>query len=132
MKRTAILLLTAFYLLLTSGMFVCVVHCSVEKLAFKPEMQMAGSPSCTKPCCADKQRNCSKKHGSFTIKENVKPGHQLRFTLPLLTLQPAPFSREFRLHQVIPDQTACFENCNAPSGLYSGRSISIKYHSLLI
>jgi hypothetical protein len=131
MKRTAILTLTAFYLLLTSGMFVCAVHCSLAKLAVRPEMQMAGTPSCSKPCCADKQHNCSKKHGSFTIKENVKPGYQIRFNLPLLTLQPVPLAKDFNVRQIAVVRNASWENPNAPP-FDSGKALSIKFHSLLI
>ena len=130
MKRTAIFTLTAFYLLLTSGMFVCAVHCSLAKLVVQPEMQMAGTPSCSKPCCADKQHNCNKKHSNFTIKENVKPGYQLRFHLPLLTVQPAP------LPCYTPNTFAVIYNnsytkSKAPPGLY-GKALSIQFRSLLI
>jgi hypothetical protein len=130
MKRTAILSLTAFYLLLTSGMFVCAVHCSLAKLVVQPEMQMAGIPSCSKPCCADKQRNCNKKHSNFTIKENVKPGYHIRFNLPLLTLQSVP-ATSWRPNIALVAYNASWLNCKAPPGS-SGKVISIQFRSLLI
>jgi hypothetical protein len=130
MKRTAILLLTAFYLLLTSGMFVCAVHCSLAKLVVQPEMQMAGTPSCSKPCCADKQHNCSKKHSNFTIKENVKPGYQMRFHLPLLTMQPLHLPG-YLANVVTPVYDIPYANSKAPPGT-SGKALSIQFRSLLI
>jgi len=130
MKRTAILTLTAFYLLLTSGMFVCAVHCSLATLVVKPEMQMAGTPSCTKPCCADKQHNCNKKHSNFTIKENVKPGYQIRFNLPLLTLQPVT-PPDYQPNTLTFVRQTAYTNSKAPPGT-SGKALSIQFHSLLI
>ncbi len=130
MKRTAILLLGAFYLLLTSGMYPCAVHCSVAKLVAKPQTQMA----CTKPCCkhADntKKDDCSKKHGSFSIKENVKPGYQVRYTLPLLTLQPIHMPG-YQLNTLPFSYTTRYINTKAPPNI-SGRALSIQLRSLLI
>jgi len=130
MKRTAILTLTAFYLLLTSGMFVCAVHCSVETLMTKPSMQMA----CTKPCCkqsgACKKDDCGKKHGTFTIKENVKPGYRVHFTAPLLTLAPLLQTANTPNILTIVYSSSC-ANCKAPPGT-SGKALTIQLHSLLI
>jgi|SRR6185503_8487214 len=130
MKRAAIFVLCAFYLLLTSGMYVCAVHCSVAEIVAKPAMQMA----CSKPCCKqsanNKDHNCGKKHGSFTIKENVKPGYQIRFNLPLLTLQLVPVTG-YRLNAVPVAYNAPYLNSKAPPGA-SGKIIIIQFRSLLI
>jgi hypothetical protein len=78
MKKTAILGITAFYLLLTSGMLVCAAHCTTEKLLVKHGMQMASVNPC-KHCNNCKKSGCSKKHGNFVIKENLKPGYDIHF-----------------------------------------------------
>lgn len=129
MKKAAALCLTAFYLLLTSGMFVCAVHCTTEKLVNKQCMQMAGTPG---KCCADKSKGdgCCKKHANFVIKENVKPGYQIRFSLPLLTFLPVkPIGVTFEPAAFTP--IASMNNGNDPPGK-SGKAISIRFCSLLI
>ena len=128
MKKAAALCLTAFYLLLTSGMFVCAVHCTTEKLVNKQCMQMAGTPG---KCCADKSKGdgCCKKHANFVIKENVKPGYQIRFSLPLLTFLPVkPIGVTF---EPAAFTIASMNNGNDPPGK-SGKAISIRFCSLLI
>ncbi|HZY36957.1 MAG TPA: hypothetical protein VFE53_09930 [Mucilaginibacter sp.] len=130
MKRTAIFTLTAFYLLLTSGTFVCAVHCSLARLEVQPEMQMAGTPSCSKPCCADKQHNCTKKHGNFSIKENIQPGYSIRMHMPLLTLNYSPYALPYT-SQIIQQPSGIISRAGkAPPG--SGKLTAITFRSLLI
>ena len=129
MKKAAALCLTAFYLLLTSGMFVCAVHCTTEKLVNKQCMQMAGTPG---KCCADKSKGdgCCKKHGNFVIKENVKPGYQIRFSLPLLTFEPVQ-PADLIFHPTAFAPISSLNNGNDPPG-ESGKAMSIRFCSLLI
>jgi hypothetical protein len=129
MKRAATLFLTAFYLLLTTGMFVCAMHCTAEKLTPQTAIHMAGVQG---KCCCQKNKAaaCPQQHGSFVIKENVKPGYQIRFSLPLLTLQPAPFAFPGLQSTVIAPVSPLNDN-HSPPGL-SGKSIIIQYRSFLI
>jgi hypothetical protein len=130
MKRAAILILCAFYILLSSGMYVCAVHCSIEKLVAKPSAQMA----CTKPCCKQSascgQQDCAKKHGSFTISENVKPGYQVSFNLLLLTLQPVILPG-YQSNTVLFIHNISLANSKAWPDIY-GRALTIQFRSLLI
>ena len=81
MKNIAILLLTSFYLLITTGIFVCAVHCSAEALTAKSSMKMQHHSCCAKMDHRkeNKGSGCCKKHGAFLVKENLKPGEQSPF-----------------------------------------------------
>jgi hypothetical protein len=129
MKKTAALFLAAFYLLLTTGMFVCAMSCAAEKLTPKSTMPTAGMQG---KCCCQKNKAaaCPQQHGSFVIKENVKPGYQIRFSLPLLTLQPVPFAF-FGLQSTVIAPVSLLNDNHPPPGL-SGKSIIIQYRSFLI
>jgi hypothetical protein len=128
MKKAAAFIITAFYLLLTSGMFVCALHCTTAKLFAKPEMQMAVAPH-SKKCDDCRSNSCCKKHGNFVIKENFKPGYDIHFpqtSISVPQLQLPEFLLNSTARRNITPQTA-----DAPPG-WPGKSIAIKFHSLLI
>lgn len=135
MKKAAILSIAAFYLLLTTGMFVCLIHCAGESI-FQPKMAMQAMNHDDdhhgkhQHNTKDKDCDCCKKHGNYVIKENIKPaavdfqGPQLAIISPLFTYTAT---------------AACFSSASlpelkygkAPPGL-SGKFISIKLRSLQI
>jgi len=130
MKKAAILSMAAFYLLLNTGMFVCIVHCSAETLAAKPAMHMANRGHASKMHCNNsKNCDCCKKHGSYVIKENIKPYFEWRFSpgvgMANNLITPASLlpAREI---SGIP-----WTNINAPPGM-TGKDIFLKIHSLRI
>ena len=130
MKRLAILSITAFYLLLTTGMFVCVVHCAAENLAIKPAMPMAGAMHQDKKHCAEKKDcDCCRKHGSFIIKESIRPATDLQFVQTAILVRHAEIAG-FLLNASF-DQDNLLHESNAPPGR-SGRFILIQNRSLLI
>jgi len=105
MKKAAVLSLTAFYLLLTTGMYVCLMHCSAEYLKAGSVTHMASmdaSSHSQKTCTKDKNCDCCKNHGSYVVKENLKPASDFRFSktelaitkteLPVLSLRAPDFS----------------------------------------
>jgi hypothetical protein len=135
MKRAAILSIAAFYLLLTTGMFVCMVHCTGQSL-FHPKTAMQAmnhdehQGNQHKHNAKDKDCDCCKKHGNYVIKENIKPG-----TVALQSPQMAVVLREFN-YIPLPDQspalnTFTIRHGKAPPGL-SGKAISIQLRSLQI
>jgi len=130
MKKAAIFGITAFYLLLTTGMFVCMVHCAAKNLVTKPGMQMAGSNAHQdNHCKGGKDCDCCKKHGSYVVKENLKPGNNIQFTqTPVLI--PHIQIADFLLNTPVYHNTLRANN-NAPPGK-SGKAISIQFCSLLI
>lgn len=135
MKRAAILSIAAFYLLLTTGMFVCMVHCTGQSL-FHPKMAMQAmnhdehQGKQHQHNVKDKDCDCCKKHGNYVIKENIKPG-----TVALQSPQMAMVLREFN-YIPLPDQSPALNKFvlrhgKAPPGL-SGKAISIQLRSLQI
>jgi len=126
MKKAAVLSLTAFYLLLTTGMFVCAVHCAAESLRTTPAMQMAGMG---KHCMNNTACDCCKKHGNFVIKENLKPGctvecNQNAAVIPQIQIAGFYLNTQF-------DSNTSGKDGNAPPGK-SGKALVIEFRSLLI
>jgi hypothetical protein len=133
-KKTAILSMTAFYLLLTTGMFVCILHCTAEKLFDKPgmQMQMAGSSTQHQPkhCTHGDDCGCCKSHGAYTIKENLKPGHDLQFSQIAFNTLPVTIP-SFLLNHPIYNDNHLWADVKAPPAR-CGKIISIQHCSLLI
>lgn len=139
MKKFAIGSIAAFYLLLTTGMFVCIVHCAADYL-FHPQIVLhddhdddheAQEPhhEKEKDCKEGKDCSCCNKHNNFVVKENVKPG--LDFSAPEIAIL-AYYS--FFVHPVTDYpvvRLSAWHQSNAPPGL-SGKSIIIKLRTLLI
>ncbi|WP_183565196.1 hypothetical protein [Mucilaginibacter sp. SP1R1] len=136
MKRAAVLSIAAFYLLLTTGMFVCMVHCTGESY-FRPKMvmnmqamhheaqQSKKHKTCGKDC------DCCKKHGDYVIKENIKP--------TLVDFQGPKVAVILRQFHYIPVTAQYYAGLNTPILQYgkappgiSGKAISIQFRSLQI
>jgi hypothetical protein len=134
MKKAAILSIAAFYLLLTTGMFVCMVHCAAESF-FQPKMAMhnAGHDDCDtkqhKHGAKDKDCACCNKHGNYTIKENIKPA--LDFQAPQVAVIFHQFNYTSLKAQYPAVNRLVMQYGKAPPGV-SGKSISIQLHSLQI
>jgi hypothetical protein len=128
MKRIAVIGLTAFYLLLTTGMFVCTMHCSAESLMAKTAMQMTGNK--TDHCKSDKGCDCCKKHSSFIIKENLKPDFSVQFGQQPASVAPIQYLINYQAVATITDLHTRISGKAPP--WKSGRSISILFRSLQI
>ena len=124
MKKAVAFSMAAFYLLLTTGMFVCIVHCTAESLTVK-----SGMASSHNHCKKDKDCDCCKKHGSYVIRENIKPGSDFRVLLPASSIcyEQLP---DLIYQQIKQNNISC-TNSHAPPGK-SGKVISIRFHSLQI
>src|ERR1700741_4573839 len=80
MKKAAIFGMAAFYLLLTTGMFVCIVHCAAESMVKRPAMAVEHSHQSKKRCSHGSDCGCCKQHGEYVVKENLKPGFDYQFS----------------------------------------------------
>lgn len=130
-KKTAALSLAAFYLLLTTGMFVCLMHCATESVMAKPGMQMAGmSDHQHKSHCDTGQGcDCCKHHGSFVIKENLKPGFDYQVGQQIVLL-PQFVPGEYISRMEVTDILLQIDDDSPP--WVSGKALSIKLRSLRI
>jgi hypothetical protein len=131
MKKALSIALASFYLLLTTGMFVCLVHCGAEYFwgdKAMPMQQMAMGTQ--KHAKNDDKCGCCKQHGNFVVKENIKPGLSLHFSLPVVAIVPLWAVPSFN-NGLPTNELALFMQGKAPPGL-SGRQISIQHCSLLI
>jgi hypothetical protein len=136
MKKAAILSIAAFYLLLTTGMFVCILHCTTEYF-LQPQLAMHDDDhdgheayghgkhkhGCGEGC------DCCNKHDNYVIKENIKPG--LDFPASQVTIITL-YQTLINIDANSPDiYRIAWHKSNAPPG-FSGKSIIIKYRSILI
>lgn len=127
MKKAAILSITAFYLLLTTGMFVCMIHCTAENIVAKSAMAMSMGHR-GKDCCKN-NHDCGKKHGNYVIKENIKPVTEVQFAQT--ALQAPRFELICFLVTAPFVQTTLLRQTKAPPDK-SGRAIITKNRSFLI
>jgi hypothetical protein len=133
MKKAAILSIATFYLLLTTGMFVCLIHCAGESF-FQPKMAMQGMNPEThhgqqhKHC--GKNCDCCNKHGDYVIKENIKPS-VLDVQISQVAVLPRQFDYIFVAALYPALNVLSLQYGKAPPGL-SGKAISIQLHSLQI
>ena len=132
MKKVSTLCLTAFYLLLTTGMFVCIVHCTIEHLVGKinnnSSNKLANEHDDNK-CKGDKDCDCCKKHDNFVIKENIKPGFSSQIAGNTTLIYP-----KINFDVILPitkTNVISWPDCHAPPEK-SGKSISIELCSLQI
>lgn len=98
MKRFAALSFASFYLLLTTGMYVCAVSCGTIPLMEILASTVSSENHChnekeshcnektEKPCDGDEDCSCCKQHGTFTVKENIKPDSNFQLLeIPVVT-----------------------------------------------
>ncbi|MGY4386441.1 hypothetical protein ACVWYN_003496 [Pedobacter sp. UYP24] len=133
MKKAAVLSIAAFYLILTTGMFVCMLHCAGEyflqpKLAMHDEDHEVREHS-KKKDCGDKDCRCCDKHDNYVIKENIPPVPDFQAPQIAVLIQHYFFLSQFHYYPVI--TRLAWQESHAPPYL-SGKSIVIKFRSLLI
>jgi hypothetical protein len=136
MKKTAVLSIAVFYLLLTTGMFVCIVHCTGEYF-FQPKMVVHDEDHEDHEAhehgkhkhCGDKGCGCCDKHDNYIIKENIPPVPDFQAPQIAVITQHHFFLSKLTDFPVI--TRLAWHESHAPPDL-SGKSIVIKYRSILI
>jgi ABC-type nickel/cobalt efflux system permease component RcnA len=134
MKKAAILSIAAFYLLLTTGMYVCVLHCTAEyfvspKIAMHDNCDKAREGKEHKACKDKDGCDCCKKHGSYVLKENINPAAAFQALQFAVTIHHAIILNIIQEHPAT--VTLAWQESNAPPWK-SGKAISIQFHSLQI
>lgn len=75
MKKIGALSFAAFYLMLTTGLFVCLLHCSLAS-TFTFDAQdvhmNTQKGGISESFILDKDCDCCQHHGEYTVKENIK------------------------------------------------------------
>jgi len=128
MRKIYAFSLMAFYLLLTTGMFVCIVDCAVHHTATDTAKMACSTMHCTK-----KQHgnyDCCKKHGTYLVKENIKPGYDTKIALSKAYIQLALILKPYLKAAVYVNYSFSLTG-KAPPGR-TGKFISIQYHSLQV
>ncbi|HCN85110.1 MAG TPA: hypothetical protein DIT07_16055 [Sphingobacteriaceae bacterium] len=141
MKKIGALSIAAFYLLLTTGMYVCILHCagdyflkSHEKeehsYAAESDNHKSESNDHEEKSCGDNENCvCCNTHGQFAIKENTPPATNIHFTAIALLVNTSEFTDLFISSREITSIT--WPKGNAPPiGLKE--PLYISYRSLLI
>ena len=133
--------MTAFYLLLTTGMYVCFVSCGSNHIkefitSVSPSAkhhQEAADNHChksEKDCKGEKDCDCCKKHGNYSVKENLKPDCDfLHLEIPIIA--ETVFYFDFLNNHTIQTTSITLPKSNAPPPGIS-TPIFIKVRSLLI
>ncbi|SEN08116.1 hypothetical protein SAMN05192574_102394 [Mucilaginibacter gossypiicola] len=118
MRKFGAICLASFYLLLTTGMFVCLVHCSAEYLLGSPAqasvahqdgdqddhdheaMPPAGHDKDPKEgkthdhknsCGEGKNCSCCNQHDNYVIKENTSGAEAFQLNASLVATFPLPY-----------------------------------------
>lgn len=113
MRKFGAISLAAFYLLLTTGMFVCLVHCSAEYFFLGSGQQLSvhdddgdddhatpaghheqhkGKEHDHKKSCGEGSGcSCCNQHGSYTVKENINQSLNHSVTGVLIAFYPLPY-----------------------------------------
>lgn len=84
----------------------------------------------TDHCKSDKPCDCCKKHGSFVIKENIKPDFTIQFGQHPASIAPTQHLINYQAVAIIANVDTQISGKAPP--WKSGRSISILFRSLLI
>ena len=121
----------AYFLLLTTGMFVCIFHCAAEKLIEKVDnnTKINNGDKDDDNCKHNDSCDCCKKHDNFVIKENIKPGFDFLVSDTALLANYISLSDFNRSATIV--NNIDWPECHAPP-CKSGKSISIILHSLQI
>lgn len=94
MKKISALAITAFYLLLTTGAYACLLHCTADYLfANLPAQQQAhqahhdaGKDQDEDDDCKSGNCNCCYHHGIYVVKENFNSDFDLQFSIGQVTM----------------------------------------------
>lgn len=141
LKNAAIMSIAALYLLITSGTFVCIVHCAGDYLFDKNKIahqyqdkshtdkEKRALNEKGKDCDEDKDCSCCNQHRSYAVDENIKVNIDSKVpAVPELVTQSDYQFASF--YKVISFEESWSETHGPPGA--SGKAISIRFRSLLI
>ncbi|CAM4205526.1 MULTISPECIES: hypothetical protein [Pedobacter] len=126
MRKAYAISFAVFYLLLTTGMFVCIVHCAGEYLLEpqasnnhhnKAKSHEEAKPHThkEKPCSKEKDCECCDQHGQYAISENIQNSSSPFFTAFAILTYPTGFKDLFIFRKE--KKSMDWPKGNAPPGL---------------
>ncbi|WP_295800573.1 hypothetical protein [Mucilaginibacter sp.] len=140
MRRLCVFSLTAFYLLLTTGTYSCLLHCTTEfvfsKLGIIVQSHETAEDDAHKgdsdkddEKCGD-DCSCCYHHGTYVVNENFSGSPEFQFSIVhLAILEPAP--AQFAPIPTIIGNSIRWPGATGPPFVFS-QPIYISNHSLLI
>jgi hypothetical protein len=156
MRKFGAISLATFYLLLTTGMFVCLVHCSAEYLFAGSGHQLSvhnddgddddhdhaiaaghhdghppGKGHDHKTSCGEGSGcSCCNQHGSYVVKENISEPLNHSLTGVLIAFYPIPYQLLPAGLEIYQRQVSWLNATGPPRGPY--QPLYISYRSFLI
>lgn len=153
MRKFGAISLAAFYLLLTTGMFVCLVHCSAEYFFVKPGHELAAhdddddhdglAPDGNhaehnegkhhdhkKSCGEGKDCGCCNQHPNYTVRENTNELLDLRLTALQIAVVPIPYQQLPPASEFYQREISWLNATGPPGALHE--PLYISHRSLLI
>ena len=141
MKKAAVFM-AAFYLLLVTGMYACVVSCGsghikellVSNVFYADHIETELKAHCKakseRNCDGEEGCPCCEKHGSYTVKENIKPDNNFELVEIAALHEAICHSFSFIAFSIEPPLNA-WPNSHSPPPDIS-QPIYIKFRCLLI
>ena len=109
MKKICALAFIAFYLLLTTGAYACLLHCTTGYLftqfATVEEVHHthpdAGKSKHKDSNCKSDNCDCCYRHGTYVVKENFNPGFDFQFSIDQVAIMLPVKTHFFYVPQVV-------------------------------
>lgn len=138
-KKLGVFGLIAFYLLLTTGTYACLLHCATEFLSSQLGIEQENHKSAVDNDKGDAGKDdekcgddcsCCYHHGTYVVNENFGGSPDFQFSIVhVALLQPAP--AQFTAIPAIIDNSIRWPGATGPPFGFS-QPIYISNHSLLI
>ena len=133
MKKAAILTITACYLLLTTGIYVCLLACASAAPIAKTAMEMSHDSACETQSNAHtntvKFHSCCANNDSFVSKEHQEQGAELKFKGSFAILNPL-FRYDHATGPAFRNSSRLADDHNVP--WQSGKARSIRFRCIQI
>jgi len=140
MRKFCALLMTSFYLLLTTGAYECLLHCTADLVfsQFNESRQLhpanddhdqakqADDDDCKKGDCT-----CCYHHGNYVVKENFRATIDFQFSVSQIALAPRNQERYSSFISEIIKPSICWPRSTGPPFLFR-QPIYISNRTLLI
>ncbi len=137
MKKAAILGMAAFYLLLTTGVYGCFLHCTVEYLVTQLGSNQYNSPAdhdngddAKDNDCKSGDCTCCYHHGTYVVNENIRSGIDFRAFIVQPTLIKFSQKHSFSTPEISKTAISWPKSTGPP--FLSGQPIYISNRTLLI